>query len=82
MDFEKLLKQAIQAIRAVQLGQIFKLRDLFEGHEWEAMEKGDRLRFGSYFKRTVNCGKVDGVIYFGKAPNNSALYQKKMEESK
>lgn len=82
MDFEKLLAQAIQSIQTVKFGQIFKLRDLFEGYEWDAMDKGDRLKFGSYFKRAVNLRKVDGVIYFGKAQNNSALYQKKMEEEK
>jgi hypothetical protein len=76
LDFENLLLQAKQALKSVKVNQIFKLRDLFEGYEWESFVKGDRLKFGGYFKRAVQSGKIDGVIYFGKASNNSAQYQK------
>ena len=53
MDIDELLKQAIQATEYVQTGQIFKLRDSFEGHAWEKIKKGDRLQLGKNFKKAV-----------------------------
>ena len=79
MDFESLFKEALISIGSVKLNSIFVLRNLFEGHRWDSYSKGDRLYFGKFFKRKVLQGNVPGVKYVGKAPNNSAQYQKTEE---
>lgn len=76
MDYETWMTEAILALSSVKVNQIFLLRDLFKGHRWNSLPKGDRLRFGSYFKKKVGLGQIHGVIYVGKAPNNSAQYKK------
>ena len=76
MDFDELEREALTALRKVALGQIFLIRDLFEGHRWESLPKGDRLDFGRHFKRKVTTGAIQGVEYVGKAQNGSAEYVK------
>ena len=75
-DLDALLEQAILETRNVELGREFVLRHLFLTHIWNGYETGDRLRLGHNFKQKVVAGKVDNVIYIGKAQNNSALYKK------
>lgn len=79
MDYEDLFKEAVDAICSVQPNQVFVLRDLFEGHYWNALTKRDRLGFGGFFKKRVLQGCIPGVNYLGKASNNSAQYQKTEE---
>ena len=74
-NFEELFTQAKKRAEKLPNGTIFKVRDLFKGTSWESLEKGDRVQFGGYFKRRVNGGEVNGVIYLNKASDNSALYQ-------
>ena len=79
MDYEDLFREAVDAINSVQPSQVFVLRDLFEGHNWNALAKRDRLGFGGFFKRRALQGRIPGVNYVGKASNNSAQYQKTEE---
>lgn len=79
MDYEEWIKIAVQTIKQLRPGDIFLLKDLFEGCKWNALPKGERLKFGGYFKKQVELKKIADVEYFGKAKNNSAQY-KKMEE--
>lgn len=75
-DLDALLGQAISETRKVEIGRVFLLRDLFLAHVWDGYKKGDRLSLGRNFKQKVEAGKVDNVIYVGKAQNNSATYRK------
>ena len=75
-DLDALLEQAIQETRNVKAGQEFVLRRLFLGHIWDEFEKKVRLNLGRNFKQKVEAGKVENVIYVGKASNNSATYRK------
>jgi hypothetical protein len=78
MDFEIWLAKAETALERIRTDVSFKLRDLYAGHEWESLSKGDRLRYGKYFSNQVKIGKVKGVEAHGKAENNSSLYIKKL----
>ena len=80
MDFDELEREAVAALSHIPSGQIFRVKDLFEGYRWEAISHGDRRDFGKQFKRHVNGRIIQNVIYTGKAQNGSAEYQKVTEE--
>ena len=79
MDIEKWKQKAINEIKTVPISHIFILKDLFDGIEWSTLPKGDKLSFGKVFKNEVMDGRIPGVVYIGKASNNSAQY-KRVEE--
>lgn len=76
MDYSKLLEQANMSILDIPAGQVFFAKDLFPGTEWNQLQTGERLSFGRRFKNAVMDGRFPGVVYVGKADNNSAQYQK------
>ena len=44
-----LLNQAISEITNLNKGEIFLLRDLFKGYEWNRIPRSDRLLLGTLF---------------------------------
>lgn len=82
MNYDKLLNTACAHINSIPSGQIFFVKELFYGTEWNELEKGEKLGFGRYFKKAVLNGTVSGVQFIGKADNNSAQYRKIQEDEK
>lgn len=76
MNTELLMWKARESIKKVKPGATFVVKDLFEGHEWNSLPKGDKLSFGRVFKNAVQSGKFAGVHYTGRRANNSAGYVK------
>jgi hypothetical protein len=79
MDYKLWMDNAKSKIETLSNGQIFVLKDLFCGTDWEALKVGDRLSLGKYFKNAVLEKEFLNVTYLGKADNNSAKYQKTEE---
>ena len=79
MDYSELLGRAREQIENIPDGHIFMAKDLFPGTNWNQLQKGEKLSFGKQFKNFVLDGKFPGVMYIGKAENNSAQYQKRRE---
>lgn len=77
MDYSLWMNNAKAKIETLSNGQIFVLKDLFCGTDWEALKVGDRRSLGKYFKNSVLEKELTNVTYLGKANNNSAKYQKK-----
>lgn len=75
MDFNIWMERAKAKIARLQNGSSFKVKQLFEGVEWEALRKGDRIQFGKYFKNEVELGRVRGVVFVGRGVDNSAQYR-------
>ena len=48
-DMNSLLKTAIDETKHVREGEIFFVKDLFKGYEWNRIPKRDRLMLGSLF---------------------------------
>ena len=48
-DMNSLLKTAIDETKHVREGEIFLVKDLFKGYEWNRIAKRDRLMLGSLF---------------------------------
>ena len=78
MDISVWFCKAVRQTEALDNGAVFCLKDLFNGADWTALPKGDRLQFGKFFKNEVNECRVQNIIYIGKADNNSALYKKEI----
>lgn len=79
MDYDELIEMALYRLTEVRFGQVFVLKDLFEGYFWNQLSKGDRLGFGKYFKNKVALQQIPYVRHIGKAKNNSAQYIKEIE---
>ena len=79
MDYSLWMNNAKSKIGTLSNGQIFVLRALFCGTDWETLKVGDRLSLGKHFKNAVLEKEFLNVTYLGKADNNSAKYQKTEE---
>lgn len=62
MDYEQWLQRAKHTIEnEIQPEKKFELKSLFPGHEWEALARGERTGFGSYFSTAVDEGRIEHV---------------------
>ena len=77
MNLKEKTEEAIIAINnTIKNNQQFELKDLFPGCEWEKIPKGDRIKFGKYFKNEVEEGNIPYVKFIGKKKDNHAEYKK------
>lgn len=76
MNTELWIGKARESIERMANGTVFVAKDLFEGYEWNALSRGDKLSFGRTFKNSVTNGTFAGVRYLGKRDNNSTEYIK------
>ena len=53
-DINVYLEQAIQEARHLNHGEVFLLRDLFKGYEWNRISRNHRLLLGTLFLNKVN----------------------------
>lgn len=57
-DVNTLLNNAIQEIKNLQQGEVFLVRDLFKGYEWNRIPRNHRLLLGTLFLNYVNTSRV------------------------
>lgn len=81
MDNNLWLEKAKDAIDELPHLAVFEVKNLFQGCEWEALSKGERISFGRFFKSEVMEGRVPGVIFLNPAKNNHSKYQKEGEDN-
>ena len=53
MDVNQLLEYAIKEAQNMYNGEVFLVRDLFKGYEWNRIIKRDRLLLGTLFLNFV-----------------------------
>lgn len=53
-DVNDLLKQAVSETDNLRVGEIFLVKDLFKGYEWNRIPRKTRLLLGSVFLNAVN----------------------------
>ena len=75
-DYGALFEMALERIASMPSGTVFLAKEPFNGLVWKALERGEKLEYGRYFKNKVLLGEVPNVIFIGKQDNNSALYKK------
>ncbi|KML03286.1 single-stranded DNA-binding protein [Rossellomorea marisflavi] len=72
------MKLAIQEIDNLRYGEIFLVKDLFKGYEWNRLSIGDRRSLGSHFLHEVRYGRLKEYIDVGvKSSANQQQYIKK-----
>lgn len=49
-----LLTRAIEETKHLQINEVFLLRDLFKGYEWNRISRSDRLLLGTLFLNYVH----------------------------
>jgi len=76
MDVNLWLEKAKSSVAKLSDLDKFEVRSLFQGCEWEALSKGERIIFGKFFKSEVIEGHIAGVQFLGRAKNNHSEYQK------
>ena len=58
-DINILLAKAIGETANLYDGEIFLLRDLFKGYEWNRISRSNRLLFGTLFLNKINSEALD-----------------------
>ncbi|MFJ7763846.1 MULTISPECIES: single-stranded DNA-binding protein [Bacillus cereus group] len=72
------LKLAIQEVENLNPGEMFLIKDLFKGYEWNRLAIGDRRSLGSLFLHEVKYGELNEKIEIGiKSSANQQQYKKK-----
>lgn len=62
MNHEEWMALAKETIKtSIQPGIMFEVKQLFPGHEWDALSKGERISFGRYFANCVGDGGIENV---------------------
>ncbi|WNB90930.1 single-stranded DNA-binding protein [Bacillus sp. NEB1478] len=72
------MKFAIQEVENLIDGEIFLVKDLFKGYEWNRLSIGDRRSLGLLFLQEVKYGGLKGCIEVGlKSSANQQQYIKR-----
>lgn len=72
----KLLDYAIEETKNLNNGEVFLVKDLFKGYEWNRIERHIRLRLGILFISYINANSELGVIPLEKTSSNQQKYKK------
>lgn len=76
MDVNAWIQRAIEEVEQLSSSKKFEVKDLFNGFEWQTLSKGDRIKFGKFFKGEVIDGRVPNVVFLDRGKNNHSKYQK------
>lgn len=73
---QDLFDSAVQTLKEVQQGEIFIVKDLFRGFEWNRVAKGNRTKLGSMFYSYAQSQGTNDISPLGKTPQNQQIYKK------
>lgn len=75
MDVDVLLERALSEIEMLKEGEIFLVKDLFKGYEWNRIPVKDRLLLGTLFLHATHKEKSK-IIPVEKTSSHQQRYQK------
>ncbi len=75
MDVDVLLERALSEVELLEEEEIFLVKDLFKGYEWNRIPVKDRLLLGTLFLHEVHKEKVP-VIAVEKTSSHQQRYQR------
>mgnify|MGYP000903218040 CR=1 FL=1 len=56
-DVNEFLKIAVKETKNLNQGEVFLVRDLFKGYEWNRISRSERLLLGTLFLNYVNTSR-------------------------
>lgn len=71
----ELLDRAKNELQNLRFGEIFLVRDLFKGYEWNRISRSDRLLLGTLFLNHVKTENI-GVVAIEKTSSGQQKYKK------
>ena len=74
MDVNKLLEYALKEADKMLSGEIFLIRDLFKGYEWNRLPRNNRLLLGTLFLNYVKREKTK-IIPIEKTSSGQQRYK-------
>ena len=74
---KKLLRSAINETKKLKKGEVFLVRELFKGYEWNRIPKKDRILLGTLFLNYVKENSDNSVEAIEKTRDNQQKYIKK-----
>lgn len=74
LDVNKLLSIAIKETENLAHGEVFLVRDLFKGYEWNRISRKNRLLLGTLFLNQVNSDNI-GIKATYKTSSGQQKYQ-------
>ena len=79
-NVDSLLSQALSETNNLNEGEIFLVKDLFKGYEWNRIERKNRLLLGTLFLWCVVTSKISGIEVVDKTSSNQRRYKKKQKK--
>ena len=70
----ELLDEAKAELSNLQLGEVFLVRDLFKGYEWNRISRSDRLLLGTLFLNYIKTNDI-GVVPIEKTSSGQQRYE-------
>ncbi|MBS4195788.1 single-stranded DNA-binding protein [Lederbergia citri] len=71
-----LLVRAIEELDNLNSGEVFLVRDLFKGYEWNRFERNDRLRLGVLFLNEIQSNGELRIEILDKSSSHQQKYKK------
>lgn len=71
----ELLNKAKIELQCLELDEVFLVRDLFKGYEWNRISRSDRLLLGTLFLNYVKTESI-GVAVIEKTSSGQQRYKK------
>lgn len=75
-SLEELLIISKDTLNELQTGEIFIVKELFRGFEWNRIAKGNRTKLGSMFFNYANNEGETIIEPLGKTPQNQQQYKR------
>ncbi len=72
-----LLKECLQQIQNLNSEEVFLVKDLFRGYEWNRIDRTARLNLGILFKNEVLQRPELGIEMLDKTSSDQQKYRKK-----
>lgn len=70
-----MLDVAVQETHKLNAGEIFLIRDLFKGYEWNRISRSNRLLLGTLFLNRIRSGDT-GIQVIEKTTSGQQRYKK------
>lgn len=77
-DVNIALEQAILETKSLKVGEVFLVKDLFKGYEWNRIPRKNRLLIGTLFLNYVNSSNNNEIEAIDKTSSNQQKYRKRI----